>query len=65
MIFTITVFYSGCASKEEFYKGTYNFIQDNNFCSNSQGCKDKKLHSNNYNQNEEKSYDYYKDGTKQ
>ena len=54
----LLLLYSGCSSKEDFYRGAYNFIQDNSSCSNypnNQECQKKKLE-----ENQEQSYDEYK-----
>ena len=59
----LVVLYSGCSSKEDFYRGAYNFVQDDSFCTNAQECRKKELQKNDYNyhQNTKKSYDEYKD----
>lgn len=64
IILTIIVLYSGCSSKDEFYKGAYNFIQDDNFCATTQECENKRLHPNDYNKNEKMNYDNYKNSIK-
>jgi hypothetical protein len=64
IIFTIIILYSGCVSKDKFYEGWYNSIQNDNFCITSQECKNKRLHPNISNQNEKISYDDYKNSTK-
>ena len=61
----LLLLYSGCSSKEDFYRGAYNFIQDNTSCSNypnNQECKRKKFEENRYSpyENQEQSYDEYK-----
>ena len=51
---------SACSSKDEFYRGTYNWIQDDKFCTNQKECDYKRLHSHESNQDTKMSYDEYK-----
>ena len=66
----LVLLYSGCSSKDDFYRGAYNFIQDNSSCTNYpnyQECKRKKFEENRYSHYEtkEQSYDEYKNSVSQ
>lgn len=54
------VCYSGCSIKDDFYRGMYEVLQNNNFCTNTQECQNKKL-----NLNSKISFDKYKQETQQ
>ena len=60
LILLTILFCSACSSKDEFYRGTYNWIQDDKFCTNQKECDYKRLHSHKYNRNKRMSYDEYK-----
>ena len=51
---------SACSSKDEFYRGTYNWIQDDKFCTSQKECDYKRLHTYQSNRDTEMSYDEYK-----
>ena len=55
---------SACSSKDEFYRGTYNWLQDEKFCINKKECDYKKLHALEYTQDKKMSYDEYKQSLK-
>ena len=64
IILTIIVLYSGCVSKDKFYEGWYNSIQNDNFCEDSLECGNKGHHLNDYIQNKKINYDDYKNSIK-
>ncbi|HHD78656.1 MAG TPA: hypothetical protein ENK98_03325 [Epsilonproteobacteria bacterium] len=57
---TIMLLFSGCSSKDEVYRTTYNWLQDDKFCINARECEQKRLHQNGYKQTKTISYDEYK-----
>jgi len=62
MMLTIGILCSACSSKDAFYRGMYNYTQDDKFCINSRECRHKRLHSNDYNKKKKITYDEYKKG---
>jgi len=60
IIVTIMLLFSGCSSKDDVYRTTYNWLQDDKFCINAKECEHRRLHSNEYGQKEKMSYDEYK-----
>lgn len=60
IIATIMLLFSGCSSKDEVYRTTYNWLQDDKFCIHAKECEQKRLHPNEYKQKEKMSYDEYK-----
>ncbi len=63
MLLTLLLF-SACSSKDEFYRGTYNWLQDENFCTNQKECDYKRLHAHEYNRDTKMSYEEYKKSVK-
>ena len=51
---------SACSSKDAFYRGTYNWIQDDKFCTNQKECDNKRLYSKEYIPKNKINYDEYK-----
>ena len=64
LVVSTVLLLSACTSKDEFYRGTYNWIQDDKFCINKKECDDKRLHSTEYTQQKKISYDEYKNSVK-
>ena len=60
LIGTVILLFSACSSKDEFYRWTYNWIQDDKFCTNKKECDYERLHPQEYNQDKKMSYDEYK-----
>jgi len=65
ILITTVVLFSACSSKDKFYEGVYNYIHDDKFCANSQDCQNKRIHPNDYNQNEKMNYENYKSSVKE
>lgn len=55
MVFVIVILYSGCMSKDGFFRGWYNSIQNDNNCQTSQECNNKEIYPK-----QKISYDEYK-----
>ncbi len=61
IIASTILLFSACSSKDEFYKGTYNWLQDENFCTNQKECDYKRHHTHDeYTQDKKMSYEEYK-----
>ena len=60
IIVTIAVLCSGCSSKDTFYRGMYNYVQDDKFCVSSRECIYKRFHQNDDNKNKKMNYDAYR-----
>ena len=64
LIVSTVLLFSACTSKDEFYRGTYNWLQDEKFCATKKECDYKRLHSQEYNRDKKMSYDEYRNSIK-
>ncbi len=60
VILIIGVLFSACSSKDAFYRGMYNYTQDDKFCLHSRECKHKRLYTNDYEKRQKMTYEEYK-----
>ena len=60
LVVSTILLFSACTSKDEFYRGTYNWLQDDKFCINQKECDYKRLHSHESYRDRKMSYDAYK-----
>ena len=64
LIVSTVLLFSACSSKDEFYRGTYNWIHDDKFYTNKKAYAYKRLHAHEYTQQKKMSYDEYKESMK-
>ena len=60
LVVSTILLFSACTSKDEFYRGTYNWLQDDKFCINQKECDYKRVHSDYYIKRKKMSYKEYR-----